>query len=167
MKKELFTLVLLAFQVFVHAQSFPSASTTSPIVPSPEVYRQIEGKWLFSDEFSICSKDLPDVVKSFLVEKLNNVFALRTIVSPVSKELVFKKIVNVPKDWYSINVNETITITYSSEESCFYAVVSLLQMLEGANGELAIQKCFVQDSPNFQWRGLHLDVSRHFSPWRK
>ena len=162
MKKELLILVLLAFQVFVHAQSFPSTSTISPIVPSPEVYRQIEGKWLFSDEFSICSKDLPDVVKSFLVEKLNHVFALRTIVSPVSKDLVFKKIVNVPKDWYSINVNETITITYSSEESCFYAVVSLLQMLEGENGELAIQKCFVQDSPNFQWRGLHLDVSRHF-----
>src|SRR5574343_198806 len=117
---------------------------------------------MLSDNVSICSKDLPDKIKTYLIEKFNHVYELRTTVSLVSKDIVFKKIANVPKDWYSINVNETVTITYSSEESCFYAVVSLLQMLEGENGSLYIQKCFVQDAPNFQWRGLHLDVARHF-----
>jgi hexosaminidase len=155
-------LILLVFTKFANAQSFPTNSTTQPIIPSPEVYKLAAGQLMLSDNVSICSKDLPENIKTYLIEKFNQVYELRTTVSTVSKDIVFKKIVNVPKDWYSINVNETVTITYSSDESCFYAVVSLLQMIEGDNGALYIQKCFVQDAPNFQWRGLHLDVARHF-----
>lgn len=152
-------LILLVLSSFVIAQS---TSSVQPIIPTPEVYQRVEGQLMLTENISVNSKDVPENIKSYLIEKLNHVYDLRTTVSAVSKDLVFKKIVNVPKDWYSINVNETITITYSSEESCFYAVVSLLQMIEGKNGELFIQKCFVQDAPNFQWRGLHLDVARHF-----
>ena len=152
-------LILLVLSSIVSAQS---TSSVQPIIPTPEVYQRAEGQLMLTENISVNSKDVPENIKSYLIEKLNHVYDLRTTVSAVSKDLVFKKIVNVPKDWYSINVNETITITYSSEESCFYAVVSLLQMIEGKNGELFIQKCFVQDAPNFQWRGLHLDVARHF-----
>jgi hexosaminidase len=162
LKTFLSVLILLVFTKFVNAQSVPTISATQPIIPTPEVYKLVEGQLMLSDNVSICSKDLPENIKAYLIEKFNHVYELRTTVSAVSKDIVFKKIANVPKDWYSINVNETVTITYSSDESCFYAVVSLLQMIEGDNGALYIQKCFVQDAPNFQWRGLHLDVARHF-----
>ena len=155
-------LIILVVTKLVNAQSIPTISAVQPIVPTPEVYKLVEGQLILADNISVSSKDLPENIKTYLIEKLNHVYELRTTISAVSKDLIFKKIVNVPKDWYSINVNETITITYSSEESCFYAVVSLLQMIEGKNGELFIQKCFVQVAPNFQWRGLHLDVARHF-----
>ena len=74
----------------------------------------------------------------------------------------FKKLTNVKQDSYSINIAERITISYSSEASCFYAWVSLLQLAQQVEGQLSFQKCFVKDYPTFQWRGLHLDVSRHF-----
>jgi hexosaminidase len=74
----------------------------------------------------------------------------------------FKKLTNVKQDSYSINIAERITISYSSEASCFYAWVSLLQLSTQQDGQLSFPKCFVKDYPQFQWRGLHLDVSRHF-----
>jgi N-acetyl-beta-hexosaminidase len=37
-----------------------------------------------------------------------------------------------------------------------------MQLIQNKNNELTITKCFVHDYPNFQWRGLHLDVARHF-----
>ncbi len=156
-----FSLIFLLVTFNSLGQLIPTVSE-QVIIPTPEVYQRAEGQLMLTDNISICSKDLPENIKNYLIDKFNHVYEIRTTVSQVSKDIVFKKIANVPKDWYSINVNETVTITYSSEESCFYAVVSLLQMIEGENGDLAISKCFVQDAPNFQWRGLHLDVSRHF-----
>jgi myosin heavy subunit len=41
-----------------------------------------------------------------------------------------KKIANTPKDFYSINVADKITITYSSDASCFYAINSFLQLFK-------------------------------------
>ena len=75
---------------------------------------------------------------------------------------MFKKIKNVPFNSYSINVSDNVTITYSSDESCFYAVNSLLQLIEKNGSDFSIKKCFINDYPKFEWRGMHLDVSRHF-----
>ncbi|MEN9998679.1 MAG: hypothetical protein RI922_1669 [Bacteroidota bacterium] len=159
--KFFFSFIFLLLTNSSFSQLFPTVSE-HVIIPTPEVYQRVEGQMMLTENISICSKDLPENIKNYLIDKFNHVYEIRTTVSQVSKDIVFKKIANVPKDWYSINVNETVTITYSSEESCFYAVVSLLQMIVGENGDLSISKCFVQDAPNFQWRGLHLDVSRHF-----
>ena len=68
----------------------------------------------------------------------------------------------MPKDSYSINISDEISITYSSEASCFYAINTLLQLIEKRDNEFYIRKGFIGDSPNFEWRGMHLDVSRHF-----
>ena len=53
-------------------------------------------------------------------------------------------------------------VSYSTEAGCFYAVNSLLQMIESLSGQKFIKKGTVEDAPKFAWRGLHLDVSRHF-----
>ena len=74
----------------------------------------------------------------------------------------FKKLTNVKQDSYSINISERIVISYSSDASCFYALTSLLQLASLQDGQVSFQQCFVKDYPKFQWRGLHLDVSRHF-----
>ena len=48
----------------------------------------------------------------------------------------------------------------------FYGAQSLLQLLPAqadSNGAWAVSCVNVEDSPRFKWRGLMLDVSRHFS----
>lgn len=142
--------------------SFKLVFGQSPIIPAPVVYKSAVGSFHIGDQISINNENLPDEIKEFLVKKLVDIYHIQTVVSSASKDLKFKKIANTPPDFYSITINEDILIQYSTPASCFYAVNSLLQLIEGENDSYYFTKCFVQDYPKFQWRGLHLDVSRHF-----
>lgn len=45
----------------------------------------------------------------------------------------------------------------------FYGLQSLRQMLESSEGR-PVPAVTIEDAPRFAWRGLHLDVGRHFFP---
>ena len=65
-----------------------------------------------------------------------------------------------------------MTVDYTSEAGAFYAVQTIRQLLpeaiEGpkpAKGvKWQIPSCSIDDGPRFPWRGMMLDVSRHFFP---
>jgi hexosaminidase len=133
-----------------------------PVVPSPVTYLTADGIFSLNEEIAINGDNAPSGIIDYTSDRLTRVFGIRVIVSPSAKQVVFKKVNNVPTDYYSINVNENIVITYSSDASCFYAVNSLFQLIQGTEGQYTISKCFLKDYPKFSWRGLHLDVSRHF-----
>ena len=63
---------------------------------------------------------------------------------------------------------EAVTIRAHSSAGLFYGVQSLLQLLPLADGagrqatNISIPCVRIEDQPRFRWRGLMLDVSRHF-----
>ena len=69
---------------------------------------------------------------------------------------------------YSLVVdNAGITISANSEHGLFYGFQTFVQMLpEDMNNvrysKIVLPACSIRDIPRFQWRGSHLDVSRHF-----
>ncbi len=133
-----------------------------PVIPSPVTYQTVEGTYFVGNSLGVNPEFLPENVKEILIDRLVNDFEVRVVLSASENNVTFKKMFNTPADFYSINVADKITINYSSDRSCFYAITSLIQLLQGEKGAYYIQKCFLQDYPKFQWRGLHLDVSRHF-----
>ena len=70
---------------------------------------------------------------------------------------------------YAISIDEyKVSIKSSAPQGLFYAVETIRQMLpvqmsKNADG-IKIQAAEIIDSPRFPWRGMHLDVSRHFMP---
>lgn len=134
----------------------------SPIIPQPVVYKVDDGSLSIGNILSIDPQNLPEEIKEFLVKKLVDVYGITVVFSSSGRHLKFKEISNTPPDFYSITVNEDIQIQYSTDASCFYAINSLMQLFDGEQNAYYINKCFVQDYPKFEWRGLHLDVSRHF-----
>lgn len=133
-----------------------------PIIPSPVVYKAASGDLSIGSTLSINTDNVSEEMLAQFAKRLRDVYSIQTTLSSSSKQLKFKKVVNTPQDFYSITVQDNILITYSSEASCFYAINSLCQLIQGEQGAYYINNCFIQDYPKFQWRGLHLDVSRHF-----
>jgi hexosaminidase len=65
------------------------------------------------------------------------------------------------KEGYQLEVTSSnVLLRAAAPAGLFYGVQSLLQMAE--NGK--IPACNITDFPRFGWRGLMLDVSRHFFP---
>ena len=61
-------------------------------------------------------------------------------------------------------VNDAITVSAATDEGIFYGVQTLLQLLpvDTAGALLKIPAVAIMDYPRFNYRGMHLDVSRHF-----
>ncbi|MFN5415838.1 MAG: beta-N-acetylhexosaminidase [Flavobacteriia bacterium] len=137
-----------------------------PIIPSPTNYKETKGVFEFGIDFPILYKsNLPENLKSYFKSKLHE--HLTTDIILLENEipaLVFKKTAdNQVKDYYQIKVSSNlISISYSNNASCFYAINSLFQLIYQKDGKNYIKNCEITDSPKFEWRGLHLDVSRHF-----
>ena len=46
----------------------------------------------------------------------------------------------------------------------FYGIQTLVQLIQESNGRFSIGAVSIKDKPRFQYRGMHLDVGRHFFP---
>lgn len=66
---------------------------------------------------------------------------------------------------YSLSVGEHhIEATSKTTAGLFYAGQTLRQLLGNTPGVLKAPTCDISDAPSYGWRGLLLDVSRHFRP---
>lgn len=65
---------------------------------------------------------------------------------------------------YQIESNKDyIKITATTRAGMFYGMISVLQMMQSNNdGSFSIPACEINDYPRFAWRGMLLDVCRHF-----
>ena len=160
--KNLFLLFILHLSITLSFSQqtcsiLPTPVTYQPLIPDSQTETIIISKELKVDTSNIIGNLFKQLV--FLG---NSYHALSFSASKENSDIQFKKLTNVKQDSYSINVADKIMISYSSERSCYYALQSLMQLIQKKDNELFITKCYVHDFPNFQWRGLHLDVARHF-----
>ncbi|HEU4557982.1 MAG TPA: beta-N-acetylhexosaminidase [Longimicrobium sp.] len=68
---------------------------------------------------------------------------------------------------YRLSVTpERVELSAGTARGLFYAVQALEQLIvrEGGDPRLSIPAVEIEDAPRFGWRGMHLDVSRHFFP---
>lgn len=67
---------------------------------------------------------------------------------------------------YQITVNENlITITGVTEAGVFYGIQTLRKATPiGNNLQVTYEPVTINDAPRFAYRGVHLDVARHFQP---
>lgn len=68
-------------------------------------------------------------------------------------------------EWYSLRVaSDHIALTSISEEGLFRGSRTLIQLLEQGKSTASIPCLRITDEPRFAWRGMQLDVVRHFFP---
>jgi hexosaminidase len=113
---------------------------------------------------------LPNVADSEDLQIIRRCLDLVTpITIPVSQKaitnyirLVIDSIGVSYREGYSLQVNQDyISINGHDEAGLFYGLQTLIQ-LAAQTGNNIIPGCAIEDHPRFVYRGMHLDVSRHF-----
>jgi len=64
--------------------------------------------------------------------------------------------------WYRIVINELVTVESADEDGLWYARITLSNLADHANGE-PVANMTIEDWPDFQYRGVMLDVARNFT----
>jgi hexosaminidase len=74
------------------------------------------------------------------------------------------------KEGYALNISKKgVKVSANDAAGLFYAVETIRQLLPNELETqlietIALPALEIKDSPRFPWRGMHLDVSRHFMP---
>ncbi|SDS54277.1 hexosaminidase [Mucilaginibacter mallensis] len=164
MKKALSIILLLLSGSMAFAQQAEDAIT---IVPKPVSVEKGAGEFIISKRTSIVAKgaDAQKVAAMF-----NYFFNKRYgFVLPITNSATTNTIVlntasgiKLADEAYELKVNAR-GITISGERGgVFYGVQSLMQLIHENDKQLSVAAITVKDQPNFAYRGLMLDVGRHF-----
>ncbi|MBL7471240.1 glycoside hydrolase family 20 protein [Robertkochia sediminum] len=147
------------------------AQDVLPIIPQPVSVTVNEGTFVIDAETAIVFDQANDGLEeaarffSSAIEELSG-YALplqdkaqRTI------ELKLESLPEIGDEGYTINVTpEKVLLRANLRAGIIYGMQSLLQLLPAmrTNAALEIPCLSITDYPRFEWRGMHLDVSRHF-----
>ena len=88
-----------------------------------------------------------------------------------SKGFIFTQAPEMPAEAYTLHIDKnTVKVSASGLNGFNYAIQTIKQMLPaeiyGADAapraDWSLQCCSIEDAPRFGYRGMHMDVSRHF-----
>lgn len=164
MKKRLLCFSLL-LAVMVSAQE-------PAIIPKPSRMEMQDGNFNITPSTQIVLKG-PGLEKAamFLNDYLQKFYGFKLAVTKaaVSKNSIslgLEKMESAIAGAYHLQVNRTgVQIKGDGAIGTFYGVQSLVQLLPvEKKKELTVPALEIEDQPRFAYRGMHLDVGRHFYP---
>ena len=138
------------------------------VIPLPMEINASEGQpFLLSSDTKIVypeGNELMERNAEFLGDYLN----LPVISSTPSNEKVIQLALgldNNNKEAYRLEINENkITITGASEAGVFYGIQTLRKSVPFGNAKTTLTPVTINDEPRFGYRGIMLDVARHYEP---
>ena len=150
------------------------------MIPAPHVTRPGVGNWTAPDTLEVWVTDTNNAelkalgalavdIASSATGKNIQLTTGRRISEGAIQLRQIQTLVAEKEGSYTLTVaREGIEISSSTGAGLFYGLQSLRQLLEdaapGPRPQARIPALTIVDTPRFQWRGLHLDVARHFQP---
>ncbi|NQU52646.1 MAG: beta-N-acetylhexosaminidase, partial [Bacteroidetes bacterium] len=147
------------------------------IIPQPETIKLNPGNFTIKNNTALyCSNKELLQVADYMNSKLSGAlgFNLKNIVGEgngINLTILNEKDANLGDEGYKLEVTpNNISITANQANGIFYGVQTLMQMLPPQIKSNSLQTdvkwnipcAEIVDKPRFPWRGLMLDVSRHF-----
>ncbi len=162
MRKTLLTLQLLA----VLAVGCTNTVETPALLPLPSQVTAHASTYTLNDGYGIsCNNEDLDFIADYtsqMIEDLTGVSSSRDGKTALRLDLSAEA---GPQEAYSLRIGRKgIVIKASSPAGIFYGVQTLRQLLplQEKAPSCTLRCVDIQDKPRFGWRGLHLDVCRHF-----
>jgi hexosaminidase len=169
--KRIIVALMLAFPAGVFAQK---SDPNMGIIPAPVSVDKGKGVFKFTSE-TIVMVDSPNhKAMRFFAEYLHksNLALSVTDMSSLDKKKINtnKTIIlslnfkgELPPEGYELRITENNIELKGRGAGMFYGIQTLIQLMEKGNmGTASIPCGTIKDYPRFAYRGMHLDVSRHF-----
>ncbi|GIM50973.1 beta-hexosaminidase [Capnocytophaga cynodegmi] len=145
------------------------------IIPKPKNISLSNGYFEFTSETTFVTADTLQNVARLITEKFKKASGWDLKITnepPKTNFVVLETDTSLPNESYTFNCdNEKITIKAYDRNGFIYALQTLRQLLpkeiESSNivkTDWIIPSVNIQDQPQYPWRGLMLDVARHFFP---
>ncbi len=167
--------VLYGYLLFVMMFFANAANSKYSIIPKPALVQNKSGNFLLTNKVAIMGDEALKNEIGLLKAQLKQSTGIRFKKSG-SKRIqlsIDPALAEKSDSAYRLAVTtEGITLKGASAAGVFYGCQSLLQLLPPAVYSSKVDKkqkwqipCVViEDQPRFKWRGMHLDVGRHFMP---
>ena len=156
------------------AQTKPSQVN---IIPQPVSVQPGNGQFTLTKRTTIAARDAEDrKTAAVFNEYLQQAYGFKLPIAGKEGKntirLTTKKFIKAPdKDAYTLTVGkEGIAIEGDTYDGTFYGIQTLIQLLPTAPNtkpqtpNFPIPFVTINDYPRFDYRGMHLDVGRHFFP---
>jgi len=171
---------LFTFGILLGLFSF-SAPVPRPavkIIPQPALVTNLEGTFTLNSVTRIIidheSEEMRSIA-SFLTRHLDTFYGIQskevTYSLSAKRKAIFIKLdpsLKTGREGYHLNVTSKGIILEAAEPNgLFYGIQTIIQLMPAAKAKVAevvLPSVEINDTPRFVWRGLHLDVGRHFMP---
>lgn len=165
MKKIIFLLLSIAFYNSLSAQEIN-------IIPQPVSVKTglSTEKFIIDKNTEIISNDSLSNSALFLQSYIQKYYDLKLRINPNStsrkntiKLKLVKRLLKDSNEYELISNHDQTMVYANSENGLFYGIQTLIQLLpEVKSASLQVPAVSITDYPRFEYRGMHLDVSRHF-----
>ncbi|MBY0542554.1 MAG: family 20 glycosylhydrolase [Sphingobacteriaceae bacterium] len=164
--------ILLFLSSFIVFQTLAQTDANMGIIPVPVAIKKTSGTFQLDKTVALISNEsanakTADLLNAFIVTKGG--FALRETKTVTSGQksiiLTSAGAEKLPVEGYTIQISANQIKVVGKDAGLFYAIQSLMQLMpDKKNDKITIQTVEIKDYPRFKYRGMHLDVSRHFFP---
>jgi len=171
-----YKLITIAFCLLFASFAFAQSSDGINIIPKPQSVSVGKGTFTVSKKTKILAmSDTGRKVAAMLNDVLrqNYGFALETTTKPQTKDVIqFALLEDTGMlgftggalDGYSLKITSDVIQVSGRPRAVFYGLQSLIQLMPLHEKEIRLPAVEITDAPRFQYRGMHLDVARHFMP---
>lgn len=145
------------------------------IIPAPQSIQHQDGSFIITEETTFSSSEEFKYANQFFQKYILNGtgISLKTTTDPEKADIHFKTDTTLPTEGYRLTVSDNgILLEGADKAGVFYGVQTIRQLLppdmetamvrEKSTAE--IPAVTITDAPRFAYRGMHLDVARHFFP---
>ncbi|MDP8204229.1 MAG: beta-N-acetylhexosaminidase [Candidatus Tenebribacter mawsonii] len=148
------------------------------IIPKPSKCTKKEGSFSITENTIIQTSTMSLEMQKLLLPFVDKIYKLSHIKIPIKEySEICTNVINIDfiqtglgKEGYKLEISSSnITIKAEALNGVFYCIQTIFQLLpieifgeKFINKPLVLQCCEIIDNPCFIWRGMHLDVSRHF-----
>ena len=159
--KKLILLVIIAIRLNANAQ------TPVNITPEPVMTKINQGEFVLTNQTTIINNSKTENSKKYLADYLLKFYKINLFAS--NEKTKKGNIIEFQLDetdgnnnQYQLIITDNRIKIKGNAEGIFNGVQSLIQLIPINQKDLRIQALEINDSPRFSYRGMHLDVGRHF-----